>query len=120
MNQNKRTEMQCHYSNEYGQLTVEKISEIMPIKQISRELPSFPSTDIAFDIKTAERIALITENRGVQICFFKETNNHRAYLIASDTTGKNACYVRISSLNYSSREEARNNLDKPLLTNRQY
>lgn len=109
--------MQCLYSNEYGQLTVEKISQVMPIKQIGRDLPSFPYCDIAFDIKTAEQIALITENRGTQICFFKETDNYRAYLITSDTTGKNACYVKIFSLNYSSREEARNNLEKSLLIN---
>jgi len=66
--------MKKEYSNQYGSLKFmvggkQKISDL--------KSDNFPE-EVFFDLGMAEKIALITENRKIQICF---RDLHRAYLV---------------------------------------
>jgi hypothetical protein len=54
------------YSNTYGSLQLEPIGPFKAVNTIRGvDLPD----DIKFSMDTAEKIALITDNRGIQLCF---------------------------------------------------
>lgn len=56
------------YKNEYGELTIEPVTDYVPISTVSFQKTPEVRENL-FDINTAEKVALITENRGIQVCF---------------------------------------------------
>ena len=88
--------MQTEYTNQYGHLVLEPVTDIMPISQI-RAIPEH-----MFDINTAEQIATITENRGIQISFVNwEGNNEDKlfYVILHDSPSTGAV-ARVKEIDY--------------------
>jgi hypothetical protein len=56
--------MEKHFKNEYGTATLTTLTPFMRVGDIKGS--DYPD-DIKFNIDTAEKLALITENRGIQI-----------------------------------------------------
>lgn len=85
--------MRLTFQNRYGQLSLVPVSDVRPVKEIR-------GVDVdgrhKFGIDVAEQIALITENRGIQICLGEGWN---CYVIAHDSPSTGAV-VRIESLTY--------------------
>lgn len=70
------------YENKYGKLEIE-VSEYKHISEITSK-----NVNTFFDIETAEKIALITGNRGIQICVSPDLKrfylvHHKSYDIVS-------------------------------------
>lgn len=85
--------MQLDFQNRYGRLTLKLVSDVRPVKGIR-------GVDIddchKFDMDTAEKIALITDNRGIQLCYGAGA---RLYVVAHDTPS--TCAVaRIETMSY--------------------
>lgn len=85
------------FQNRYGRLEVEPVTPLLQVRNIRGV--DYPD-DIKFDLETAERIVLITENRRSQIAFQEWTQNGRAYMIVH-TSPSEGYIVRIVSLDYT-------------------
>lgn len=85
--------MQLNFKNGYGTLTLALVSAVMPVDAIRGA-----DVDVAykFDLETAEKVALITENRRVQI---GGTNAHDCYVVAHESVST-AAIARIETMNY--------------------
>ncbi len=87
--------MELHFKNKYGTLTLKLVSAVMPVDSIH-------GADIdnayKFDLKTAEKVALITENRRIQI---GGTNAHDCYVVAHESVST-AAIARIETMDYMS------------------
>ena len=68
------------FENEYGQLIVQPISDFMNVRDITHDLLT---DECFFNMKTAEKIALITENKIMQIAFKPDLS--AAYMIMHNT-----------------------------------
>ena len=56
------------FENQFGKATLHRATGFLPIGDVSyRKTPEVAEN--MFDIETAERLALITENRGIQIAY---------------------------------------------------
>lgn len=95
--------MTTEYRNRYGALTVEPVSELMHVRDI--RCADFPDS-IKFDLDTAEKIALITENRRSQIAFSTWTRSSLGILIVH-ATESTARVVRVVCLDYTGEIEPR-------------
>lgn len=83
------------YSNKYGTLVVEPITEVMPVKEV--RLANFPD-DAKFDLDTAERVVLITENRRSQIVV---ASVHQPVGLVVHESPSTCWIARIVSLDYT-------------------
>ena len=82
------------YENEYGKLIVEPLTDNRPVSSIKgADVPA----DCMFDLDTAEKIVLITENQRSQIGV---RPSRRCYLVVHESPSS-ACAVRIVSLDYA-------------------
>jgi hypothetical protein len=83
-----------HFSNEFGVVELVPVMEFMTISNINKTHPMVQQN--SFDLETAEKIALITENKGIQICCILELNT--AYLVLHNSSSTAAiCKVIIKS-----------------------
>lgn len=80
------------YSNRFGALTLMPVTEFMPIKNIRKSHPQAKAN--AVDFETAEKIALITENRRIQICFMYP-EMVQAYVVLHNSPST-AAYCRVT------------------------
>ncbi len=105
----KQYPINLNFENEYGSLIVEPVSEIMPVKDI--RCKNYDES-IKFDLDTAEKITLITENRRCQIAFSKwaETGNYGMLLIHTSTS--TAMVVKIKTLDYKGPESAAGEIER--------
>lgn len=94
--------MNTHFSNKFGAVAFRPLSEPRTIAGI-RGADLDPAC--TFDIETAEKIALITENRRVQIAPFKTANGWRCYVFLHETANTGAV-AEIESLAYVGGEPA--------------
>ena len=86
---------QTTYENKYGKLVVEHLTDYKPVSFIHGvDLPD----DCMFDLDTAEKIVLITENRRTQIGVMPPPR--KCYLVVHESCSF-ACAVRIVSLDYT-------------------
>lgn len=80
------------YKNRYGSIRLTPVSDYMPVRSISSKI--LPQ-GAAFSIETAEQIALITENRNIQISFIPD-NMRVCYVLHHNSTSVAAiCQVSI-------------------------
>jgi hypothetical protein len=93
------------YQNSYGTLVVEPVSPLMLVRNIRGV--DFPD-DIKFDVDTAAKIALITENNRTQLAFqpWTAAKDALGYLIVHETPDT-ARVVRIVSMDYTGPEPHR-------------
>lgn len=95
-------------SNEFGVINIEPVTDTMPINQITSIAPEVQGN--FFDITTAEQIALITENRGVQICFAYPFDG-RGYMVLQDSPST-AAICRVSVEHFHSEHSPAATLEK--------
>jgi hypothetical protein len=99
-----------NYENRYGSLEVEVLESY-------REVSGILSKDVAehlfFSVDDAEKIALITGNNDVQICF-AAYNRSKAFLIHHKEASL-AAVCRVSNLNYTSGKNPAKELENPTL-----
>lgn len=92
--------MRLDFQNRYGRLTLSLVSEVRPVNEIHGvDLDDA----IKFDIDTAERIALITDNRGIQIAPHKVGDKWRCYVVVHDSPSTVAV-AKIETLDYVGRD----------------
>lgn len=89
------------YENKYGELRLERVAEFVPVAQFKR-IPEH--NRVLFDLRTAEQIAVITGNRGVQIAFCYPING-LAYVVLHDGSGKCAL-CRVADIQWTDGQEA--------------
>lgn len=82
------------YENKYGKLVVKPLTDFRPVSSIQGD--DLPAACM-FDLATAEKIVLITENRRSQIAV---RPSGRCYLIVHESCSS-ACVVRVVSLEYT-------------------
>lgn len=88
------SEVQTKWSNEFGSLVVEPVTGVMQVSSIfGKDLED----GVKFDVGTAEKIALITENRRCQIGVQRDW---KCYLIVH-TSPNTAAVVKVVSLEYT-------------------
>jgi hypothetical protein len=81
------------YSNRFGTAEVTPVTPFMPVSSIRKTHPQ--AQENTFDLTTAEKIALITENRGIQLCPHFPIDG-LAYLVLHDSPSMAAiCRVNI-------------------------
>ena len=81
------------FKNKYGTLVIEPVGEVVYVRDIhGKDTPK----ELWFDMDTAEKIALITENWHVQLCIH---SLKEVYLIAH-TACEKAFRVKIVTLEY--------------------
>lgn len=70
------------FTNRFGSVLVTPMTDFMPLAGIRKTHPMAMAN--AFDMTTAEQIALVTENRGVQVCVHYPLDG-LAYLVLHDS-----------------------------------
>ena len=86
-----------HFSNKYGSVTFALVTEVLPLRTI---YGSNLDPGIMFDIETAEKIALITDNHRIQLSPYKGKDGYRLYVVLHDSPSTVAV-ARIETLNYT-------------------
>ena len=87
------------FSNRYGKLVVEAVTGIVSVRNVrARDL----SNELKFDFKTAEQIALITENNHTQFAFERTTaGGDYAIFLMLHIACSEVVVVKIKSLVYN-------------------
>ena len=89
----EQSEQVNNISNEFGTITFKLVTDHIAVKNINYQMSAVQAND--FDIKTAEKIALITGNKGIQIGFAYPLNG-RAYMLMHNTPSTAAiCHVSV-------------------------
>jgi len=97
--------MNIQYENKYGTL------ELQPLeyRHVSTVLHATTPDDLKFDFETAEKIALITENRHIQLAFV--TKPCRA-LVVHHESPDTVAVCRVHSLNFIAPVNAREEIER--------
>lgn len=85
-----------NFSNKYGTLQLKPVSDYMPVRDISHKIVPI---GCAFTIATAEQIALITENRMIQVSMIP--NNIRVCYVIHHSSTSIAAICEIVSINFT-------------------
>jgi len=103
----KEIYMDVIYKNKYGELKL-TVDNYVNIKTIfGKDL----NENCLFDIAIAEKIALITENKNIQISFFKKDSQYKAYVVhhkSSDTVS----ICQIKELNFINNVNPQKEIEK--------
>ena len=90
-----------NFNNKYGSAELEVVGEYVPVCGLhSRDVPA----EFKFSLDTAEQLALITENRRIQI-IFEYPSMKRAFLIVHKSASI-AAVARIVNLDFFSGVDA--------------
>lgn len=85
--------MHTEFQNRYGRAVLTPVTPVMPLNDIDSSGPEV--TDNCINFEQAEQLALISGNRGIQICF---ASFEKIYVIAHETSNTAAvCSVRIEA-----------------------
>jgi len=85
-----------NFKNSFGALKISFVTDFMPVGEISQNMPEVSSN--LFDVETAEKIALITDNKNVQIGMCYPLNG-QAYLIYHSSASV-AAVCKIESISF--------------------
>lgn len=89
--------MNTQFENRFGSVSFRPIAEVTHVKNIrGADLDA----RCMFDVETAEKIALITENRRIQICPYKGADGWRCYVVLHESEST-AAVAEIEGLNYT-------------------
>lgn len=95
------------YENKYGRLEIEVVGAYRAVGLIRcRDLD--PS--LSFTIDQAEQISLITDNRGIQVCFQAPEYQH-VFLLHHESSGL-AAECRIVNLQFTARVNAQDEIER--------
>lgn len=86
-----------NFENKFGSLQVSLVTEFMPVGKISQEIQEV--SDNMFDLNTAEKIALITGNKKVQICMCYPLNG-LGYMVYHRNS-QEAAVCKVDSIQFS-------------------
>lgn len=87
--------MNITFTNKYGNLELQPVTAFQPVGVYRFE--DVPA-DCLMTMEQAEQIALITDNRHIQLCF-KIGHLDKPYIVVHNT-GSTAALAKISSLNF--------------------
>lgn len=79
----KSPPLPVRFSNKFGIVEITPVTEFMAVSSIRKTHPQAQAN--TFDLTTAEKIALITENRRIQICPHFFPIDGLAYLLLHDS-----------------------------------
>lgn len=90
------------FKNKYGSLTLEVVSDFVKVKDLGlvKDLPE----DQKFSMETAEQIALITDNRGIQIVF--DSTNIKIASVAVHDSVSTAAWAKIKHIDFDEKIDA--------------
>lgn len=91
--------MRLNFQNRYGQLTLVLVTDVRHVRDIHGK-----DVDAAhkFGLETAEKIALVTDNRGIQL---GGLGAHDCYVVVHETPDT-AAVARIETLTYTGGDPA--------------
>lgn len=95
------------FCNRYGSLELKPVTDYMPVDQIKHTIAPIGS---AFNLETAEKIALITENRRIQLCIIPD--NYRVMYVVHHSSTSIAAICEINSLAYNERINPQQELER--------
>lgn len=72
-----------HYQNEYGELTLEPVSDLLHVSKVLSDDPLVRENMFSFE--DAEWIALITDNRGIQLSISRADNYQKGYVVIHES-----------------------------------
>lgn len=82
------------FSNEFGTVSITPVTEFLKVGSIRKTHPQAQAN--MFDLETAEKIALITENHHIQLCFVLGTG--KCYLVLNNSPSTAAiCSVEVET-----------------------
>ncbi|GKR18322.1 MULTISPECIES: hypothetical protein [Aeromonas] len=85
------------FENEFGSLRVSLVTDYLSVSNISRDIPEVCAN--LFDVETAEKIALVTDNKSVQLCMCYPLNG-LGYMVYH-RNGKEAAVCKIENIEFS-------------------
>lgn len=95
------------YKNKYGFLEFEVVSPYVAVSTIlSKNVPE----DLFFDIDQAEQIALITGNRGIQLCV---SHDRKRMFLIKHSSPSQAALCRVTRVDFTPVVNAREVLARP-------
>jgi hypothetical protein len=100
--------MNLTYKNKYGCLEIEIVG---PYQKVSTIRCKDIDERYSFDMDTAKKIALITENNRVQLCF-SSGNLNKVFLVHHQSSSM-AAVCKIVSLDFDNNINARSELARP-------
>lgn len=103
--------MNLIYENKYGRLEIEIIS---PYKDVSKMYSKDFDESCFFTLDEAEKIALITGNRDIQLCFSRMNDSYRVALLHHKSSSS-AALCKISNLEFDSAVNPAKELDWPAI-----
>ena len=81
------------YTNQFGSVRLTPVTEFLPIRSINKNMPEAIAQGITTD--DAEKVALVTENRHIQVCFHWPMNG-KAYVVLHNSPSAAAiCQVEV-------------------------
>lgn len=89
--------MNTQFQNKFGRVSFRLVAAVTHVGNIRG---ANLDARCMFDIETAEKIALITENRGIQIAPFNGADGWRCYVILHETEST-AAVAEIEELTYT-------------------
>lgn len=95
------------YKNKYGSLELEVVSNYQDVSKI-RSKDQDPS--LFFSIDQAEQIALITGNRGIQLCV---TQDHKQMFVIHHQSSGVAAVCRVTKIEFAPGINATKELENP-------
>ncbi len=98
------------YENHYGTVELEPVTDYMPIADISYHLTA--AQDNAFSLEMAEQVALITENRGIQIAFPVISGKYTCAYVVLHQGANHAAICRVTNLTFLPTRSARECLEE--------
>jgi len=90
------TETNYKYANKYGSLTLKKIGDF---KKVSEFHSKNFSDNVFFSADTAEKIALITGNLGIQMSIVKRKGEYKGFVIKHKSSSV-AVLTKIDSITF--------------------
>jgi hypothetical protein len=86
-----------NYENQYGRLVLSPVTDVVHVDTISGKDIAAEHT---FDLRTAEKIALITDNRGIQIVPVQGDDGKWVCYVVVQETPLTAAVAQIETLDY--------------------
>lgn len=109
--------MKYFYKNKYGSLEIEVIG---PYQDVTKMRVKDQPSSTYFTINEAEKIALITGNKDIQIAFEYPSYKNACLVHHSISNPRLAAVCRIVSLDFNENIDAQAELSKPHMYKRRY
>lgn len=100
-------EERIKYNNKYGSLTLVRTEDYTYVGDMSSK--DIKDEDYFISIEEAEQVALITDNKGIQIAFDPNSKYKKAYVVHHKNSST-AAFVKVEDLRYTNNKSAQDQI----------